>query len=99
MPENVQVPNGQTNETEGQSENQKPPTYDVVINGETKSVSLEDLRNGYMMQSDYTRKTQELSDQRKQLDTLVEQKATELYMKALENQGMTHQQAQQQAST
>ncbi len=39
-------------------------SYEVVVNGETQTVSLEELRSGYMRQADYTQKTQELATQR-----------------------------------
>lgn len=41
--------------------------YPVKIGGEEHEVTLEELRNGYQRQSDYTKKTQELADLRKQL--------------------------------
>jgi hypothetical protein len=65
-------------------ENQDPETYEVEVNGQKTSVTLDDLRKGFMMQSDYTKKTQELSEQKKRHDALIEEKATELYMQALE---------------
>lgn len=43
------------------------PTYTVKVNGEDRAVTLEDLQKGYMLQGDYTRKTQELATQRQAL--------------------------------
>jgi hypothetical protein len=39
----------------------------VKINGEEKEVTLDELKNGYQRQSDYTSKTQELAQQRQEL--------------------------------
>lgn len=40
----------------------KDKTVSVTVNGETFDVPLNELRNGYMRQADYTRKTQSLSE-------------------------------------
>lgn len=50
---------------EGLTDATPEPEYLFEVDG-TK-VSLEDARNGYLRQSDYTKKTQELAEQRKQL--------------------------------
>jgi len=42
--------------------------YAVNINGEEHQVPLDELLKGYSRQSDYTRKTQELSEQRKEIE-------------------------------
>lgn len=42
----------------------KDKTVDITVNGETVQVPLAELRNGYMRQSDYTRKTQQLAADR-----------------------------------
>lgn len=39
----------------------KDKTVSVTVNGETFEVPLAELRNGYMRQSDYTRKTQQIA--------------------------------------
>lgn len=44
----------------------------IEVNGE--QVSIEELKSGYMRQSDYTRKTQSLSEQQKQLQARLEKK-------------------------
>ena len=41
--------------------------YTVTIDGADAQVSLDELRNGYQRQSDYTRKTQELASERERL--------------------------------
>lgn len=47
----------------------QPETYKIKVGDEEVDVTLDDLRNGYMRQSDYTRKTQELAENRKGFDT------------------------------
>ena len=43
--------------------------FDITINGKTQKVNLDELKEGYSKGSDYTRKTMELSEQRRSLDT------------------------------
>jgi len=40
----------------------------VKVGGKEMEVDLEELKNGYMRQADYTRKTQELAEERKRLE-------------------------------
>ena len=47
--------------------------YAVNINGEEHQIPLDELLKGYSRQSDYTRKTQELSEHRKELDAYQNQ--------------------------
>lgn len=47
--------------------------YTVTVQGETREVSLEDLQSGYMLQADYTKKTQGLADERRAVNTELEQ--------------------------
>jgi len=42
-----------------------PQAYTVKVDGEEFEVSLDELRDGYQRQSDYTRKSQSLAEQRK----------------------------------
>ena len=46
----------------------EPETYTVKVNGEDVNVTLDDLKNGYSRTSDYTRKSQQLAEQRKQFE-------------------------------
>ena len=41
--------------------------YTIKVDGEEHQVSLEELQDGYQRQADYTRKTQELADERRRL--------------------------------
>ena len=43
----------------------QPQSYVVKVDGVEQEVTLDELQNGYSRQQDYTRKTQELSQQRK----------------------------------
>lgn len=49
-------------------EQEQPQLYKVKVDGVEQEVTLEELQSGYSRQQDYTRKTQELSHQRKQID-------------------------------
>ena len=51
-----------------EEEDDTPELYTVRINGEDHQVTAEELAKGYSRQADYTKKTQELSEYRKQLD-------------------------------
>ena len=48
-----------------EEEIQEPTKHSININGINLEVSLEDLKSGYVRQADYTRKSQELAEQRK----------------------------------
>lgn len=52
----------------------EPQKFTVKVDGVDKEVTLDELRNGYMMNSDYTRKTQALADKRKQLESQYAQR-------------------------
>ena len=43
--------------------------FDITVNGKTQKVNLDELKEGYSKGSDYTKKTMELSNQRRSLDT------------------------------
>jgi hypothetical protein len=65
-----------TEETDdGQEED---PLYAVTVNGEEHEVTFDELLRGYSRQSDYTRKTQELSNDRKQIEELQKQYNSEV---------------------
>ena len=68
--------------------------YAVTVNGEEQTVTLDELVKGYSRQSDYTRKTQELSEQRKGMEQYHNQWNAEIqqiqaerqqYVNALQN--------------
>lgn len=49
---------------ESQGDTESTPTYKVKVNGEEREVSVEELRKGYMMESDYRKKTSDVARQR-----------------------------------
>ena len=51
-----------------ESESEEEVLYAVNVNGEEHTIPLDELIKGYSRQSDYTRKTQELSEQRKSIE-------------------------------
>ena len=68
--------------------------YAVTVNGEEQEVTLDELVKGYSRQSDYTRKTQELAEQRKSFEQNQErvnqefgniQAERQQYVEALQN--------------
>ena len=61
-------------QTEVEEEIEQPQTFTVKVDGQDIEVTQEELINGYSRQQDYTRKTQELSQQRK----TIEQQQAEL---------------------
>ena len=44
--------------------------YDVTVNGNNQNVNLNELMKGYSRESDYTKKTMDLSNQRKEVESL-----------------------------
>ncbi len=44
--------------------------YDVTVNGNNQKVNLNELMKGYSRESDYTKKTMDLSNQRKEVESL-----------------------------
>jgi len=53
---------------------EEQPVYKVTVDGDEIEVTQDELLNGYSRQQDYTRKTQELANQRK----LIEQQAQQI---------------------
>ena len=54
-------------QTEVEEEQEQPELYTVKIDGIEQEVTLDELRNGYSRQQDYTRKTQKLAEEQKTL--------------------------------
>lgn len=52
----------------------EPEKYKVKVNGVEREVTLDELRNGYMMHSDYSRKTQALADEKRRLEAMYGQR-------------------------
>lgn len=79
----------------------QPQTFTVKIDGKEVEVSLDELKNGYQRQSDYTKKTMEAAEQRKTADAEVQkaqqerqQYAGELQRMAVQLEGVLEQQSQ-----
>jgi len=51
------------------AESEQPQLYTIKVDGVDTEVSIEELQNGYSRQQDYTRKTQELANQRKDIES------------------------------
>jgi hypothetical protein len=60
-------------ETDEANEEESTQTYTVRVDGEEVQVSIDELLSGYSRTQDYTRKTMALADQRKSLETELEQ--------------------------
>ena len=75
--EEEEEPEGEeeSEETEGEEEEE---LYAVTVNGEEVAVSLDELLSGYSRQSDYTRKTQEIATDRKEMEALQQQYNSEV---------------------
>lgn len=50
---------------------EEEPKYKILVNGQEEEVTLDEMLKGYQRQSDYTRKTQALAEERKQNQQLV----------------------------
>ena len=73
-------------EVDEEEEQPETPRYYVKVDGEEQEVSLDELRNGYQRQADYTRKSQALAEQRKAYEANLQaiQSEREQYSQALE---------------
>ena len=55
----------QSDEVEAEEEEDKPPSFTVKVDGKNVEVTLEELQKGYSREADYTRKTQQVSEERR----------------------------------
>lgn len=51
-----------------QTQEQDGPTFTIKVNGEDRDVTLEELQAGFLRQSDYTRKTQDIATRESELN-------------------------------
>ena len=58
----------QSEEEEEQEEQEQPQTFTVKVDGKEVSVTLDELQKGYSRTQDYTRKTQQIAEVRKQAE-------------------------------
>jgi hypothetical protein len=73
-------------ESEEDETEEESTVYAVKVDGEELEVSLDELISGYSRQSDYTRKTQELSSERGKMAELQQQWANEISQSQAERQ-------------
>ena len=59
-------------EEESEDESETETVYTVRVDGKDVEVTEDELLKGYSRQADYTKKTQELAEYRKQMDTAVQ---------------------------
>lgn len=58
---------------ESQEGDTEEPVFDVTVDGQSQQVPLSELTSGYLRQADYTRKTMELADTRRQAEAIQAQ--------------------------
>lgn len=63
------APDDKSEEPEQSEEPAEEPVYEIAVDGETVQVTLEELQKGYSRNKDYTRKTQQLADQRREVES------------------------------
>jgi hypothetical protein len=61
-------PEEQSEEEEEQEEQEQPQTFTVKVDGKEVAVTLDELQKGYSRTQDYTRKTQQIAEVRKQVE-------------------------------
>jgi hypothetical protein len=88
--------NDEYEDTEYEVDDEEPQTatqnaYTVKVDGEEYEVTLDELQNGYQRQSDYTRKSQSLAEQRKTYEANLQavQSERQQYSQALEHLSST----------
>ena len=69
--EDVDV-NEEVVDNEETSSESEETLYDVTVNGINQKVNLNELMKGYSRESDYTKKTMDLSNQRKEVESMQE---------------------------
>jgi hypothetical protein len=81
---------------EEQVEETKPELITVKVDGVEKQVTLDELKNGYQRQADYTQKTQALSQEKQQLQ--VAQQQYQQYIQSIPMAAQTAQKNIQEAN-
>ena len=67
----------QSDEVEAEEEEDKAPIFTVRVDGKNVEVTLEELQKGYSREADYTRKTQQVSEERRAFQAEAELVRTE----------------------
>ena len=65
-------------ESESADEEDEEELYAVTVDGEEVGVNLDELMRGYSRQSDYTKKTQQIAEEKKQMEALRNQWQNEI---------------------
>jgi hypothetical protein len=68
----VETNNEQSEESDESEEESQPQTFTVKVDGQEVSVTLDELQKGYSRTQDYTRKTQQIAEVRKQVEQEAE---------------------------
>ena len=63
-----ETPEEQSEEEEEPEEQEQPQTFTVKVDGKEVAVTLDELQKGYSRTQDYTRKTQQIAEVRKQVE-------------------------------
>ena len=63
-----ETPTEQSEEDEESEESEEPQTFTVKVDGKEVTVTLDELQQGYSRTQDYTRKTQQIAEVRKQVE-------------------------------
>ena len=66
-------------ELDAEEEEEEPDSYTIKVDGEEIEVTLDELKSGYSRQSDYTKKTQEIAEYRKQAEAMMQQAQQEVH--------------------
>ena len=61
-------------EVEEEAEEEVPTTFKVTVDGEEIEVDIDELKDGYQRQSDYTRKAQALAEERKKNEAIHDER-------------------------
>ena len=76
----------ESEEPDESEETEEELLYEVRVDGEPQTVTLDELMNGYSRQSSFTKKSQALSEQRKEFETAQQQMAGEYHQIQAERQ-------------
>jgi len=76
----------ESEEPDESEETEEELLYEVRVDGEPQTVTLDELMNGYSRQSSFTKKSQALSEQRKEFENAQQQMANEYHQIQAERQ-------------
>jgi len=88
---------GEEEEEDTEVVNEEDLRYTIKVGGEELEVSIDELRNGYQRQADYTRKSQALAEQRKETENIQSERMQLDQERQMYANGLRMLQEQQQA--